>query len=79
MYETNVQGTEGVFAEGLGKRYDELWALRNVSFTVGSVRVYAGFPSAAVLRSGASTIDGTVSVCAPAFDMPIVGPRPPPP
>jgi ABC-2 type transport system ATP-binding protein len=37
MYETNVRSTQiydGVHAEGLGKRYDELWALRDFDLTV---------------------------------------------
>src|SRR4051812_14019819 len=34
MYETSVQGTEGVVAEGLGKRYDDLWALRDLDLDV---------------------------------------------
>jgi ABC-2 type transport system ATP-binding protein len=46
MYESTVQGTAnmtsitpGVVAEGLGKRYDELWALRDLDLSVpaGSV------------------------------------------
>jgi ABC-2 type transport system ATP-binding protein len=43
MYEITVQGTKnttpGVLAEGLGKRYDELWALRDLDLDVpaGSV------------------------------------------
>jgi ABC-2 type transport system ATP-binding protein len=43
MYELTVQGTKnttsGVVAEGLGKRYDELWALRDLDLNVpaGSV------------------------------------------
>src|SRR3954464_13899602 len=46
MYEPTVQGTAnmtsitpGVVAEGLGKRYDELWALRDLDLSVpaGSV------------------------------------------
>ena len=44
MYETTVQGTNtttpaGVVADGLGKRYDELWALRDLDLNVpaGSV------------------------------------------
>jgi daunorubicin resistance ABC transporter ATP-binding subunit len=37
MYESNVRSTQtddGVHAEGLGKRYDELWALRDFDLTV---------------------------------------------
>ena len=44
-----------------------------VSFSVGSVLRYTGFPSAPALRSAASSIDGTVSVCVPAVDIPMGG------
>jgi ABC-2 type transport system ATP-binding protein len=39
MYERTVPGTSGVFAEGLGKRFDDLWALQDVDLNVpaGSV------------------------------------------
>src|SRR3954462_10106366 len=43
MYDTTVHGTNntapGVVAQGLGKRYDELWALRDLDLNVpaGSV------------------------------------------
>src|SRR3954447_11937973 len=34
MYDTNVQGPEGVVAEGLGKRFGDLWALRDLDLDV---------------------------------------------
>src|SRR5262245_18460371 len=34
MYEINVQGTSGVVANGLGKRFDDLWALRDLDLEV---------------------------------------------
>src|SRR5215468_10215954 len=34
MYEINVQSTSGVVANALGKRFDELWALRGLDLVV---------------------------------------------
>src|SRR3954462_5144797 len=40
VYETDVRRTgNGVVADGLGKRYGDLWALRDVSFAVPAGRV----------------------------------------
>ncbi|MGH9886497.1 MAG: ATP-binding cassette domain-containing protein, partial [bacterium] len=40
VYESEVRCTSnGVLADGLGKRFDELWALRDVSFAVPAGRV----------------------------------------
>src|SRR3954462_12484224 len=72
LYERDVRSTKptGVFAEGLGKRFGELWALRNVhlSAPAGSVLGLLGHNGAGkttalrILTTLATPTEGSASV-----------------